>query len=112
MPAEVAINAGDLRHRVTIRRNTPVYDAANQPQPKWNDWLTRWGKVESIAGSDFIQDAQIRNSSSHVITMRFVPGLDPKTDQIVYGSRTFNLTGLADTEERGIVTVAYAKEVI
>ena len=70
MVAPLGLDSGELRHQVTIEQNTPTFDLANQAQDNWTEWLVRRAKIETTAGADFIQDQQVRNNSSHVITMR------------------------------------------
>ena len=76
----------------------------------WTVNCTRWAKVESSAGSQYIQNDTIRALTSHVITMRYLPTLDA-AQRIMIGSRILNVVSFADTEERHIQHVVNAQEV-
>ena len=105
------IESGELRQRVTIQVNTPTQDAFGQPIDSWSTVTSRWAKIEPNIGSPFVQSDQLRNVSTHRITMRFFEGLSPR-HRILYGSRVFNVTGLISSEERQIDTVVLATEVL
>jgi SPP1 family predicted phage head-tail adaptor len=105
------IDSGSLRHRIVVMQNTPYLDATHQPQDDWSVFVSRWARIESTAGGPYWQMSQLRNLSSHIITMRYCAGLTPK-DQIVYQGRTFNIVGVVDCEERKIAHEIYVKEVL
>ena len=105
------IDSGELRQRVTIQVNTPTQDAFGQPQDSWATLTSRWAKIEPNTGAPYIQADTVRNLTSHRITMRHFAGLTPR-HRILFGSRTFNVTGLISSEERNIDTVIACQEVI
>jgi len=117
MGKEVTIEAGDLRQRISIYSPPTGVDESGQPLdslPSMDGWTldkTRWAKIEPNTGSPYIQSDQIRNLTSHRITMRYNPTLTPR-QRIIYGTRIFNVVGLISSEERKVDTIAAAQEVI
>jgi SPP1 family predicted phage head-tail adaptor len=113
----IGIDSGSLRHRLAIYAPPDGQYASGQPidtNPSMDGWtllVTRWGMVVPNIGAPYIQSDQIRNSSTHRITIRYFSGLTP-SHRIVYGSRIFNVTGLISSEERNIDTMVGAQEVI
>lgn len=110
--SEMFLDAGQLRHRVTIQQNNPTYDVANQDQPTWTSWLTRWAKIESAQGGQFIQGQQLRNNCTHVVTIRYLAGVAPKRNRLTYQGRVFNILSVFVSEERKIDTIIYCQEVL
>jgi len=111
-PLKTFINAGEMRHRITIQANNPTPDPANQMIDNWSNWLCRWAKIESSEGSQLVQAEQLRNDCTHVITLRYLATLSPRIHQIVFQSRVFNLLSVVNFEERNILSVCQCKEVL
>lgn len=114
---ELTIEAGDLRQRVSIWSSPNGVDEYGQEtlsKPSMSGWTqiaSRWAKIEPNIGAPYIQSDQIRNLTSHRITMRYFGGLSPK-HRIKFGNRVFNVVGLLNSDERKIATMIAAQEVI
>jgi SPP1 family predicted phage head-tail adaptor len=102
---------GPLRQRVTIQVNTPTTDTYGQTVDVWTDEAERWARIEPNVGAPYVQADQLRNLSSHRITLRFYSGLTPR-HRVLFGDRVFNITGCINVDERKIVTTALCQEVL
>lgn len=115
--ANIGIDSGELRHRVTVYAPPIGLDAYGQPldaEPSMDLWepvVSRWAKIESNTGAPYVQNDQIRNLSSHRITMRHLASINAG-HRIVFQNRIFNVVGLITSEERNIDTVVACQEVI
>ena len=116
MPATF-IDSGELRQRIYIYTPPIGLDQYGQPLNSipsmecWGRIATRWAKIESNTGSPYVQNDQIRNLTTHRITMRYFAGMSPGY-RIVFGTRVFNVVGLITTEERNIDTIVACQEII
>ena len=61
--------------------------------------------LERLAAGTVISNA------SHIVTLPYHPGVTTKT-QIKFGDRTMQVTGVANPEERGLVTVCICTEIV
>ena len=105
------MNAGELRHRITVQQATETPDNRGQPISTWSTYYECWAKIETTAVRENYIARQKWPESDLVITIRgnskanaITPKMrvlfsDPKTG----ATRTFNLMGKQDlSQERGI----------
>ncbi len=93
------MNAGDLRHRVTIQKRST--DPTTGGLTDWADYVAVWAKVEDLSDRDYFQ-AQMLGEASLVtsrITIRWRSDLDPHM-RIKFGTRTFNIKAILDPDGR------------
>jgi len=104
------IRAGRLRHRVEIQRATETVDAVGGVARTWKTIARRWGGVEPLTGSEFMNADQVSSTVSHRIMLR-AGGLSisPK-DRIVFKTRVFGVESVMDRDERGKVLTVMATE--
>ena len=95
-----AINAGDLRNRLTIQVRTTIKDNTfGEDVAAWSDLVTVWGAVEPLSGSESLM-VQPVPESTHRIRLRFRQSVSPR-NRLVW--RRWTMTAVAATD---ICTVA------
>ena len=110
------MNVGALRHRIVLENpGDPVADGdggftqtwtALSPSPVSASIMPATARdLERIAAGTVLSTA------TQIVTMRHHSGVTTKT-RITFGTRTFNVTGVMNPEERDIETVALAVEVV
>ncbi len=110
------MKTGDLRHSIVLENpGTPssngdgdftVSYAALSPSPVQASIEPATARsLERMAAGSVIA------SATHLVSMRYHSGVTTKT-RITFGSRTFNVAGVMNPEERNIWTVAMAVEVV
>ena len=95
----MAIRAGDLRHRVTIRRKTSVKKAGGGFDTSWNDLATVWAEVIGLDGREAVIGQALQGISTYRVRLRF--GADvTDADQLRYGAIDLNIRSVSDPDGR------------
>ena len=100
------MNAGKLRHRVTIQRPPDPADPENQtaegePTRPWDDLATRWASIEPKGGAESYQAGQVVATATHLVTMRYLAGVN-EACRLKFGTRYLYVQHVARLEEREI----------
>lgn len=108
----VRLNAGDLRHRITIQQPTSATaNAYNERTDNWSTWATVWAKVEPLEGREAWAAAQAQSEVTHKVVLRYLSGVTPRM-RIVFGSRILQIVAVKNIEERSRVVEIEAVEVV
>lgn len=110
------MDIGALRHRVELQNpGAAVPDgdggftqtwSALSPSPVWVSITPASAReLERLAAGTVLSTA------SHIVRGRFHPGVSTKT-RIVFGTRLFSVTGVANTEEKNEEMILTAVEVV
>ncbi len=96
--------AGSIRHRVEIqRRNEDARDAHGGISEAFAKIADRWARITPRSGRERDERADRTEAHvTHLITMRFVPGLTSK-DRIVHAGRIFAIVRVLNLEERDAI---------
>ncbi len=105
------LDAGRLRHRVTLQRRTPpvASDAYAQPREIWEDVATRSAEVVPLAGQEQPFGGGTSGVVTHRVTLRYFPGLSPEW-RLLFRGRVLGIEGVINTEEMGVEHVLTCKE--
>lgn len=93
------MNAGQLRHRVTIQQLTRVEDEGGGYEENWADIATVWAAVKPMRGNERYEAQQVQSTLTHKVTIRYRAGIKPQM-RLLYGNRFFNIEAVIDIEER------------
>ena len=117
MAARARVRAGDLRHQLTIYRIQKVRDAAGAWDEQRVPIKTLPGRVVPLSGQELMQARQVDEQVTHMVFLRYDPDVAPLTarDEVEHVGRsgvvrTFNIRGVIDPEERGVVWHITARE--
>lgn len=72
------MEAGRLRHRVTLQRRVEAQGATGAVTWTWQDEDTVWAAVEPIQGREFFGAAQVQAEVTTRIRIRYRPNIDAK----------------------------------
>jgi SPP1 family predicted phage head-tail adaptor len=100
---------GELRHRLALQSATDSTDNYGQPTRSWATYATVWGKVLPVTASESQLANQQQTDITHRITIRHRADVTAE-HRIIFGSRTLNIRGVRDLEERGIALEIDAEE--
>lgn len=110
----MALNAGDLDRRVTFQTNTPAPDADyGGPTDSTGTLATRWAKIETLSMQERFAAGEQWGTVTHRFRVRWDSTLDAaldSADRISYDSRTFDIRGVTDGDERHVELVVLAEE--
>lgn len=106
------LNAGTLRHRITIQQAQDTQNSYGEPVPTWITFATVWASIEPLSGRELSTYRSIGGTETHKVTMRYLSGLDLDTMQISYNNRTFSINSISNTEERNYELVLTCTEYV
>ena len=93
------MNAGQLRHRVTIQQLTRVEDEGGGYAEVWTEVATVWAAIKPLRGNERYEAQQIQSTLTHKVIMRYRAGIKPQM-RILYGNRVFEIEAVIDVDER------------
>lgn len=105
------MNAGSLRHRITIQTITEGKDSGGGPTETPVTLYTVWASVSPLVGRELTNAQLINSEITHKIVMRYRTGVNAKCTAL-FGTRTFQLFEALNIDERNIELRIGAKEVL
>lgn len=90
------LEAGDLRHRVEIRRGAKEKDGKGGSVMVWTEIAKPWAEVISLDGKEALADRVMEGISSYRIRIRYRAGIGTIDHQVRYGGRDLNITSAED----------------
>lgn len=112
------MKAGQLRHWVQVESKSVSVDANGDRTETWSTFIECWASIATGNGREFFLAKQTIADLTHVLTMRFLPGItadmrvrfdDPK---ISNASRYFNIRALLNPDERSEMLELQCSEVV
>lgn len=93
------MEAGDLRHRITIQQRTDTQDAYGEPIPAWTTWATVWAAVEPQSGQEAtIAMSQQSEARLRVrVRVRYRTGLSVLM-RIVWQGKTYQIEAISEVK--------------
>jgi len=85
------INAGDLRHRVTLLRDSGSPNSVGQHIPDYQPVGTYYAKVERLGGAEATNAKQLKGVLRYKITLRAASGPILPSDQFAWNGLTLNV---------------------
>jgi SPP1 family predicted phage head-tail adaptor len=90
------MQAGKLRHRITIQRRTVTYNAMGHESGSWQSIETRYSRVKELSGTELERARQLVPEVTHQITLRRSNAL--YTDRILFRGRTLQIASITNDE--------------
>lgn len=91
------MEAGKLRHRVTIQDKTVTQDAYGAEVITWTTVATVWAAVEPLAGREFLEGRALDAEVSTRIRIRYRTGLVMHPEmRVVWGSHTYDVAAVIE----------------
>lgn len=95
------IEAGRLRHRVTIQRQTQTQNAqTGELTVAWTDVATVWAAVEPISAREFIAAQEPNAKITARVTIRYRGGIDASM-RLIHRGRRYNIQGVLEDMDSG-----------
>lgn len=88
------MNAGDLRHRITIQRqHIDIDQTTGDRHVHWQDVVNVWAKISPVSVREFVQNQQQQHQVNTRITIRYRKDID--TDcRLVHDGKIYNIIGI------------------
>lgn len=107
---------GERRHLVTLQNPGPaIPDGEGGFTQTWTDLTpaTWYCAIDPATARDLekVTAGTILSTASHVLRGKYHAGITTLT-RVLFNGRTFQVSGVANPEERGMETIAIATEVV
>lgn len=93
------MQAGELRHRVTIQELVDGQDPSGQPIQTWQDVATVWAAVEPLRGREFWDAQQVAAEETVRIRIRYRAGIETAM-RAVWNGVPYALQAVTDVDGR------------
>lgn len=98
------MQAGALRHVVTIQTRTTTVDGWGQQSTAWTDVISARAAIRPLSGRELFSAQAVQSEVSHEIRIRYRSELDvPRTGaalRVLFGSRVFDVHAVLNVDER------------
>ena len=91
------LKAGDLRHKIIIRRLVEVDDGTGAYTSSWVTIAAPWAEVKGQTGRESVMDQVLQSISIYRIRIRWRPDIRA-ADQIRHGDIVLNITSVDDPD--------------
>ena len=106
------VQAGKLRHRVTIQRPKEGMDEYGDPLLQWSDIGERWASVEPLSGREQIEAFSVEATITHRVRFRAQDiDVSPRDRILTRTGRILEVKAALNVEERTRVYEVLATEV-
>ena len=93
------MNAGRMRHRVTIQQQVRSATDYGGYEESWVDVATVWARIEPLMGRERWHGDQIESDLTHRVTIRYRSDVTPQM-RVLYGSRVLKIISVINSGER------------
>jgi SPP1 family predicted phage head-tail adaptor len=93
------MQAGQLRHRVTIQKFTVACDTAGEGTKTWTTHATVWASVRPIRGREFFEAQKMSSEVTAKITTRYISGVLPSW-RFLHGTKIYTIQEMIDVDDR------------
>ena len=93
------MQAGKLRHRITLQKEVKSKNDFNEWVTTYTDWWTGWAEVLPSVGNAYFASKQLDAKVDGVVKMRYRTSVKP-TMRIKYGNRYLSIVSIIQPQER------------
>lgn len=102
----MTIDAGKLRHRVTIQGQSVGQDSNGNVTIKWLDVATVWASIEPLSAKEFTQSAAVQNRVVARVVIRYradvLPSMRLVHSPLTGPQRLYNIEGVLADKDSGL----------
>lgn len=106
------IDAGRLRHRVTIQYPADARDSFGAPEIDWETFAVVWAAIEPLSAREFVSAQAEQSKVVGRITIRKLAGIDADM-RIEHNGEIYNIEGILTDKDSGLeyITIPVSKGV-
>lgn len=105
------VNAGDMRHRVSIQQRVTLKDGAGETLEQWNEVMQRYAALTRTPGTEVWASAQRNARVPTIFELRYedtvVPGM-----RLIFSGKTYNIKSAIDPTGRKEKLVITTEELV
>ncbi len=95
------MNAGDLRHRITVERPVRTRNGAGETLVTWEEAFTVWADVQPLKAWQIERAAQVEMRRSHLLRIRYIANVGGDW-RVRWGDAILNITGIVNPGGRNV----------
>jgi len=104
------MRAGTLRHTITIQSATLAADGVSAGATEnWSTYTIAWAEIKPLKGLEAVEHKKLGQETMHRIWIRYQSGITTAM-RIAWDSRTFEIRGVRNPDERNIMLEILAEE--
>jgi len=105
------MNAGKLRHRLTILSPSEEQGATGDVTTSWLVVAVTWASIEPLSGREIMVAQQPVGEATHRVRMRYRAGIGHDY-RLQFGERIFEIVSIGNIEERNAEYEILCREAI
>lgn len=98
----VIFNTGKAKHPIVIQQKIKVPDGAGSKVEEWTGWGTDIAQILPISAAERIRGERIELETTHLITIRYRPGVTSFMRIVSDDERAFEILSIINTEEEDV----------
>lgn len=95
------LDAGKLRHRVTLQRLLRYIDTAGDTAEDWTTFATVWAAIEPLSAREFVGSQAMQSQVALRVTIRYLDGV-VATMRLLHGAKVYVIEGVLPDKESGL----------
>ncbi len=103
------MEAGRLRHRITILAPSVAQDAYGEPTGDWTTYTSAWASKADLEGRELYLAQQTVPDANTRFRIRYLPGITPLM-RIALGTDSYDILSAGDPTGEGRELVILAKK--
>jgi len=93
------MKSGELRHYVTLERQTTTQNNIGEPIVTWIEFAPTYAKIEPLTGREYFSAKEKQNEVTTRITIRFVDGVTEDM-RVNHNGRIYEIDAVLNVDER------------
>jgi SPP1 family predicted phage head-tail adaptor len=93
------MNAGRLRHRITIQEPVTARNGYGEAITTWTAVATVWASVEPLSGREYFAAEHVQSEVTHRVRMRWQSGITPDM-RVLFNGRVLKIDAVINYGER------------
>lgn len=97
----MGLEAGKLRHRVTIEQQITIINDLGEQETAWVEFARRWAAVEPLSGRERFLAEQAQSEVVTRITIRYLAGVTASM-RALHRGKIYDIKSVREDRESGI----------
>lgn len=100
---EVGINPARLDRKITLEVKVTTQNELGSMVPSWQTFAEPWAEIKQVTGGESIQGNQLTALATHLITIRYLPGVNEQMRVRLPGGSTAGISNANNLGLRNVV---------
>lgn len=106
--SDTDIEAGELDKRINLEQDVATASSNNttgEHVPNWQAWSVQpsaWASIRQLSAREIERAMTLQIEATHLIKIRYVPGVTPNRMRAKLGTRIFDIGGVNNVNEANV----------